>query len=259
MFLSSQLTIKQYKGGRIHMLEIKNISKKIEDKSIVNALHIKIEAGQNVALIGPNGAGKTTTMKMIMGLITSDSDDITMAGLSKQKNNRAYLQLLGYVPDEPFVYEKLKGSEFFSFTADLWDKNLYNNNRHTFEETIQELEMGDYLEEPIHTYSLGMKKKLSLLIALIHQPRILIMDEPLNGLDPMTVYTIKNYINAYIEKGNSVLMSTHMMDVAESFCSHIAVIKKGNLLIHQSIKDMQKNQSKTLEEYFIQLVREEEL
>src|SRR5690625_5161284 len=221
MFLSSQSTIKQYKGGRIHMLEIKNISKKIEDKSIVNALHIKIEAGQNVALIGPNGAGKTTTMKMIMGLITSDSGDITMAGLSKQKNNRAYLQLLGYVPDEPFFYEELKGSEFLRFTADLWDKNIYNNNRHLFEETIQKLVMGDFLEEPIHTYSLGMKQKQSLLIALLHQPRLLIMDEPLNGLDPMTVYTIKDYINDYIKKGNSVLMSTHMMDVAESFCSHI--------------------------------------
>src|SRR5690625_270301 len=230
MFLSSQSTIKQYKGGSIHMLEIKNISKKIEDKSIVNALHIKIEAGQNVALIGPNGAGKTTTMKMIMGLITSDSGDITMAGLSKQKNNRAYLQLLGYVPDEPFFYEELKGSEFLRFTADLWDKNLYNNNRHTFEETIQELEMGDYLEEPIHTYSLGMKKKLSLLIALIHQPRILIMDEPLNGLDPMTVYTIKNYINAYIKKGNPFLFSTHIIDIPESYSSLFAAIRKGIFL-----------------------------
>src|SRR5690625_5316948 len=113
--------------------------------------------------------------------------------------------------------------------------------------------MGDFLEEPIHTYSLGMKKKLSLLIALIHQPRLLIMDEPLNGLDPMTVYTIKDYINDYIKKGNSVLMSTHMMDVAESFCYHISVFKNGNLLIHQSIKVIRENQSTTLEEYIIQL------
>src|SRR5690625_114023 len=102
-----------------------------------------------------------------------------------------------------------------------------------------------------------MKKILSWCIALIHQPRLLIMDEPLYGLDPMTVYTIKDYINDYIKKGNSVLMSTHMMDVAESFCSHIAVIKNGNLLIHQCIKDMRANQSTTLEEYFVQLVREE--
>lgn len=236
------------------MLQIKNISKRIENKPIVNSLSLHIEEGQNIALLGPNGAGKTTTIKMIMGIISLDSGDISIEGHSINKNKKQYLKYLGYVPDEPFFYEELKGMEFLRFTADLREKDLFGNSKDMFEQTIEQLEMKDFLKDPIHTYSLGMKKKLALLIALIHQPKLLIMDEPLNGLDPMTVYTIKNYLNEYIKKGNSVLFSTHMMDVVENFCSHIAVIKQGTLLTHQKISDLKTSEFKSLEKYFIDLV-----
>ncbi|SDB85546.1 ABC transporter ATP-binding protein [Shouchella lonarensis] len=240
------------------MLSVENVFKTIEEKSIIHDLCLNIQAGDNVALIGPNGAGKTTTMKMIMGLLSMDKGRITMDGFSVRNQRKQYLNLVGYVPDEPFFYEELKGEEFLRFTADLWGEELYVDNENLINETIDSLDMRRFLGEKIHTYSLGMKKKLSLLIALIHQPKLLVMDEPFNGLDPMTVYAIKDYMKRYVNKGNAVLISTHMLDAAEHFCTHVAILKDGHLLSYQKTKNIKKQGSETLEAYFVNLVKENE-
>lgn len=236
------------------MLKISDISKVIDDKKVIKSLSLHIKPGEIIALLGPNGAGKTTTIKLVMGMLMSDSGTISMDNFTVNEHKSEYIKKIGYVPDEPFFYEELKGAEFLRFTADLWDPTIFRKNEKEIIGNIRRLEMESFIDKPIYTYSLGMKRKLSLLIALIHQPKLLIMDEPLNGLDPMTVYTIKEYLTDYVKRGNAVLFSTHMMDVAESFCTEIAIIKEGELLIHESLETMREKRTSSLEEYFIQLV-----
>lgn len=238
------------------MLKINDISKVIDDKKVIKSLSLHIKLGEIIALLGPNGAGKTTTIKLIMGMLISDSGTITAENFTVNEHKKQYIKKIGYVPDEPFFYEELKGAEFLRFTADLWNPNIFRENEKGIIGNIRSLEMAEFIDKPIYTYSLGMKRKLSLLIALIHQPKLLIMDEPLNGLDPMTVYTIKEYLTDYVKRGNAVLFSTHMMDVAESFCTEIAIIKEGELLIHESLEKMRGKSTDSLEKYFIQLVTE---
>lgn len=239
------------------MLEVKNISKQIEGKNIIKSLHFTIQPGQIVGLLGPNGAGKTTTIKLLLGLLSPTLGDIIADSVSLLTNKKQYLKKMGYVPDEPFFYEELKGIEFLRFTIDLWGKGLYD--RDYSEKLMQHLKVDSFIDQPIHTYSFGMKKKLALLISLIHQPKYLMMDEPFNGLDPFTTHNIKNFLQAYATWGNGVLLSTHMLDVAEKFCTHIAIINSGNLIIFDEIKNIRSHDGDvSLEKYFIDTIIEEE-
>jgi ABC-2 type transport system ATP-binding protein len=238
------------------MLEIKKLSKKIEGKNIIKSLDFSIQPGQIVALLGPNGAGKTTTIKLLLGLLHPTSGDIKADSFSLLHDRKSYLKKIGYVPDSPFFYEELKGIEFLRFTIDLWGKSLYDQKH--YHKLIQHLQMESFINEPIHTYSYGMKKKLALLIALIHKPNYLIMDEPFNGLDPSTTHNVKNFLNEYASGETAVLLSTHMLDVAEKFCTHAAIIKDGNLIMFDELEKIKaKNKSFSLEQFFIDAINEE--
>jgi ABC-2 type transport system ATP-binding protein len=237
------------------MLEILKLSKQIEGKNIIKSLEFNIEPGQIVALLGPNGAGKTTTIKLLLGLLNPTSGDVKADSISILKNRTGYLKKIGYVPDEPFFYEELKGIEFVRFTIDLWDKSMYDQDY--YRSLIQHLKMESFIDDPIHTYSYGMKKKLALLVALIHKPNYLIMDEPFNGLDPSTTYNLKNFLQEYASGETAILLSTHMLDVAEKFCTHVAIIKDGNLIIFDTIKNIKdENREVSLEKFFIESINE---
>ncbi|MDQ0164055.1 ABC transporter ATP-binding protein [Aeribacillus alveayuensis] len=239
------------------MLEIKKLSKQIEGKNIIKSLDFTIKPGQIVALLGPNGAGKTTTIKLLLGLLNPTSGDIKADSISLLEDRKNYLKKIGYVPDEPFFYEELKGIEFLRFTIDLWGNLTYDQDH--YNRLIQYLKMESFINDPIYTYSYGMKKKLSLLVSLIHKPNYLIMDEPFNGLDPSTTHNIKNFLYEYSSGETAVLLSTHMLDVAEKFCTHVAIIKDGNLIIFDEIKNIKsENQVTTLEEFFIYSINKEE-
>lgn len=238
------------------MLEITRLSKQIEEKNIIKSFSLNINSGQIVALLGPNGAGKTTTIKLLLGLLNPSSGEIKADSISLLEDRKNYLKKVGYVPDEPFFYEELKGIEFLRFTIDLWGNSVYDQNH--YNELIQHLKMESFINDPIYTYSYGMKKKLSILISLIHKPKYLIMDEPFNGLDPSTTHNIKNFLQKYAIDGNAVLLSTHMLDVAEKFCTHVAIINDGNLIIFDKIKNIKsKDQITTLEEFFIHSIDKE--
>lgn len=238
------------------MLEIKKLSKQIEGKSIIKSLDFSLQPGQIVALLGPNGAGKTTTIKLLMGLLNPTSGDISADSISILQNREAYLKKIGYVPDTPFFYEELKGSEFLQFTIELWGKSLYDKVH--FDDLVTHLKMETFIHEPIHTYSYGMKKKLALLIALIHKPSYLIMDEPFNGLDPSTTHNLRSFLNQYASGDTAVLLSTHMLDVAEKFCTHAAIIKDGNLIVFDEMKKiMSEKEGFSLEQFFIDVINEE--
>lgn len=237
------------------MLEILKLSKQIEGKNIIKSLEFNIEPGQIVALLGPNGAGKTTTIKLLLGLLNPTSGDVKADSISILENRTGYLKKIGYVPDEPFFYEELKGIEFVRFTIDLWDKSMYDQDY--YRSLIQHLKMESFIDDPIHTYSYGMKKKLALLVALIHKPNYLIMDEPFNGLDPSTTYNLKNFLQEYASGETAILLSTHMLDVAEKFCTHVAIIKDGNLIIFDTIKNIKDdNREVSLEKFFIERINE---
>ncbi|MDH2454862.1 ABC transporter ATP-binding protein (plasmid) [Priestia megaterium] len=237
------------------MLEILKLSKQIEGKNIIKSLEFNIEPGQIVALLGPNGAGKTTTIKLLLGLLNPTSGDVKADSISILENRTGYLKKIGYVPDEPFFYEELKGIEFVRFTIDLWDKSMYDQDY--YRSLIQHLKMESFIDDPIHTYSYGMKKKLALLVALIHKPNYLIMDEPFNGLDPSTTYNLKNFLQEYASGETAILLSTHMLDVAEKFCTHVAIIKDGNLIIFDTIKNIKDdNREVSLEKFFIESINE---
>ncbi|MGG1368361.1 ABC transporter ATP-binding protein [Priestia megaterium] len=237
------------------MLEILKLSKQIEGKNIIKSLEFNIEPGQIVALLGPNGAGKTTTIKLLLGLLNPTSGDVKADSISILENRTGYLKKIGYVPDEPFFYEELKGIEFVRFTIDLWDKSTYDQEY--YRSLIQHLKMESFIDDPIHTYSYGMKKKLALLVALIHKPNYLIMDEPFNGLDPSTTYNLKNFLQEYASGETAILLSTHMLDVAEKFCTHVAIIKDGNLIIFDTIKNIKDdNREVSLEKFFIESINE---
>lgn len=234
------------------MFSITNVSKAIEGKSIINSLSFNIKKGDILGLLGPNGAGKTTTIKLMMGLIHIDQGNIEINGKSLVEEKGEYLRDIGYVPDEPFFYEELTGLEFMNFTTKL-KEDIVNDSILT--NIIDRLRMEEFLKQPIHTYSYGMKRKLSIALALIHQPSLLIMDEPFNGVDPVTVNNIKQLLKSYTSKGNSVLISTHAIDSVEKLCSSIAVIKKGEMLLFGDLDEILKKQpEKDLEDLVISLM-----
>ncbi|MFT8872945.1 MAG: ABC transporter ATP-binding protein [Sporolactobacillus sp.] len=239
------------------MLCVNRLTKTIGANTILHSISFQIKPGEILALIGPNGAGKTTTIKTIVGLLNPSSGDIRVNNYSIKRQREDYLRQIGYIPDNPFFYEELTGRQFLNFTIGLkgdQNKNIFNDG---IERLLITLEIRDFIDHEIHTYSLGMKKKLSLLISLISNPKYLIMDEPFNGLDPMTTFNIKNFLNDFTINNGAVLISTHMLSVAEQFCTHVAIIHKGNLVIFDSLKNLKnKNPNTNLESLFIQIIED---
>lgn len=236
------------------MLKIKNLTKKFNDKIVINQLSLTIEKGDIYGFIGHNGAGKTTTIKAIMGILPFDEGEILIDHHSIVKEPLYCKQITAYIPDNPDIYEHLTGIQYLNFIADIYKVEAALRLKR-IEKYASLFEIKDNLGDLISTYSHGMKQKLVIISALIHQPKLLILDEPFVGLDPKATLTLKNIMHELCEQGSAIFFSTHVLEVAEKLCNKIAVIKSGKLIADGKMEDVKGDTS--LEKIFMELVDHE--
>jgi ABC-2 type transport system ATP-binding protein len=237
------------------MIQLKEITKKYSDFAAVERLNLSVEKGEVFGFLGPNGAGKTTTIKMMGGVLQPTSGTVTIAGINMQNQPEEAKSKVGFIPDRPYIYEKLTGMEFLRFTADLY--GVAENGFH--KKAIKNLEMfslADWSDELIQSYSHGMKQRLIMSAALLHDPEVIIVDEPMVGLDPAAIIMVKKLFRRLAQKGVTVFMSTHTLKVAEDTCDRIGIIHKGRLIASGTTKDLQREANVTdadLEQVFLNL------
>ena len=211
------------------MLKIEGLTKKYGDKVAVDNLNLEIEPGEIFAFIGHNGAGKTTTLKACMGIIAPTEGNVYVGGVSVLDNPIECKKNTAYIPDNPDLYEFLTGIKYLNFVADV-----YGVSKKEREEKIKlyadKLSLSADLSEKIGSYSHGMKQKLSVIAAWLHSPKLIIMDEPFVGLDPVAAHTLKEMMREHCQLGGAIFFSTHVLDVAEKLCDKVAIIKDGKLL-----------------------------
>ncbi len=240
------------------MLQIKNVVKKFGEKLAVDNISLDIKPGEVFGLLGPNGAGKSTTIKMITGILKPNEGDIFIDDFSIIKNNIEAKRLIGYVPDSPDMFLGLRGIDYLAFIT-----SVYKLNKDETEKYIKELSTAlniyNDLNSFISEYSHGMRQKIFIIGALLHKPKYLILDEPLVGLDPASSHLIKEIMSDVTKNGNSVLYSTHVLDVAEKVCDRIGIIDKGKLRFAGTIDELKKKQNRNvdLENLFLQLTSEQ--
>ena len=240
------------------MIELKSLTKIYGSFKAVDNLNLTVNQGEIFGFIGPNGAGKTTTIKMMGGILAPTAGTIKIAGIDMQKQPEAAKGKIGFIPDRPYIYEKLTGMEFLKFTADL-----YGVADETFERKAQKnLEMfslADWSGELIESYSHGMKQRLIMSAALLHDPRVIIVDEPMVGLDPIAIKMVKELFRQLARKGVTMFMSTHTLAVAEDVCDRIGIIHRGHLIASGSTDDLKREADVTdadLERIFLNLTSE---
>ena len=235
------------------MLKIKNLTKKYGEKIAVNDLSLDVEAGQICAFIGHNGAGKTTTLKAIAGIIDFDGGEIFIDDINIKTNSIEAKKKIAYLPDNPDLYEHLKDIDYLNFIADIFDVSE-EERKVEIENYAKRLEIYNDLGAPISSYSHGMKQKLALVSALIHKPKLILLDEPFVGLDPVSSHAFKEIMNEFVKNGSAIFYSTHVLEVAEKICTHVAIIKQGKLV---ASGEMQKVRgTKNLESLFLELENE---
>lgn len=232
------------------MLKINNLTKKFGDKTAVNDLSLTIDSGEICAFIGHNGAGKTTTIKSCCGILDFDSGEILIDGISIKDNPTECKKQFAYIPDNPELYDFMTGAQYLNFIADIFGVSAADRKTQIKEYSAM-FEIAQDLSQPISTYSHGMKQKLAVISALIHQPKLIIMDEPFVGLDPKAVHLFKEIMKNHCEKGGAIFFSTHVLDVAEKFCHKVAIIKDGNLIKYGTMEEVKGDNS--LESVFLEL------
>ena len=239
------------------MIDIKGISKSYKGgNKVIDNLNLEIKDGEIFGFIGLNGAGKTTTIKMITGILEIDEGSILIDGKDIAKNPVEAKMNIGLVPDSPDMFLKLKGIEYLNFIADVY--NVSTEDRiNVINKYANEFGMMDELENKIENYSHGMRQKIVIIAALLHNPKNLILDEPITGLDPKSSFDLKEILKNYAKKGNTVFFSTHILEVAERLCDRVGIIDKGKLIFVGTLEEL-KNKfgiGKTLEEIFIDIIK----
>ena len=235
------------------MIELHNVTKKFGTFAAVDGVSLRIERGQFFGFLGPNGAGKTTTIKMLTGLYAPTSGSCLVNGFDVQKNPLAAKQSIVYVPDQPFLYEKLTGREFLYFVGGLFRLSKADL-RVRIEEYVDIFETGDFVDKRAEEYSQGMRQRIVLTAALLHDPKVLIVDEPMVGLDPRSARLVKDLLKKRTEQGVTIFMSTHLLEIVEELCDRIAIIQRGRI-IHEEIQDSRKRENGELEALFLDLTK----
>ncbi len=232
------------------MIEIKNFTKQYKDKLAVDNLSINIEAGCIHGFIGHNGAGKTTTLKALMGILDFEEGEIKVNGLSVKENPLKTKEIMAYIPDNPDIYTYMKGIDYINFICDAYkvDKAI---RAHKISYYANMFEIYDVLNDAISSYSHGMRQKLVIIAAMVHEPKVLVLDEPFVGLDPKASHLMKGLMREVCNKGGCVFFSTHVLEVAQSLCDNISIIKQGRLIISGKTEEVVKD--KSLEEIFLDL------
>ncbi len=238
------------------MLQIKNYSLEyFKGKKVIENLNLSVREGDIYAFVGRNGVGKTTTIKSIVGINHITEGDILLDKVSILKNPIKYKSMIAYVPDNPILYEHLTGIQYLNFVADIYELT-YKEREKAIKEYALKFELYNELNNLISSYSHGMKQKLVLIAAFMHDPKMYVLDEPFVGLDPKASYTLKEILKEKANKGKIIFFSTHVLDVAEKLCNRIAIIKNGKLIVDGDMDRIIKD--KTLEEIFMELVVEDE-
>lgn len=242
------------------MIELQHLSKFFSKTVAVNDLTLNIQTGEVFGFIGPNGAGKTTTIKMMGGILEPSSGVILICGVNMKTEPERAKSKIGFIPDQPYLYEKLTGMEFLNFTADLYEMN----NEAFIQKAQDKLDMfslSDWSNELIEAYSHGMKQRLIMAAALLHDPEVIIVDEPMVGLDPAAIKLVKELFRNLASEGVTIFMSTHSLNVAEDVCDRIGIINKGSLIVTGTIEDLRQHADMMdagLEQVFMKLTQENE-
>ena len=237
------------------MIRLENLTKKYGNFTAVKSINLHVDRKELFGFLGPNGAGKTTTLRMIAGILRPTEGRVFLGGDDLSRDPMSAKARLGFIPDRPFLYEKLTGAEFLRFVAALYgqDGNIVEQR---IDELLQLFELTVWKDELIEAYSHGMRQKLIISSALIHRPEVIVVDEPMVGLDPRAARLLKDIFRAFVDKGGTVLMSTHTMEVAEAMCDRVAIIQEGEIVASGSIADL-RNQTAagdaSLEELFLKV------
>ncbi len=234
------------------MLKITNLSKRYKsDKKAVDGLSLEVNGGDIFGFIGHNGAGKTTTIRAVVGILDFEEGDIFIDGISIKDNPVACKQKMAYIPDNPDLYEHLSGIAYLNFIGDIYQIEKAQRREH-IEKYANAFELTANLGDSISSYSHGMKQKLAIISALLHKPKLLVLDEPFVGLDPKAAYTLKQIMSELCQEGSAIFFSTHVLEVAEKLCNKIAIIKGGKLVSYGTTEEVKGNSS--LENVFLELI-----
>jgi len=232
------------------MLKIEHLTKIYDKKKAVDDLSLEIKAGEICGFIGHNGAGKTTTIKACCGILQPDSGEIYVDGVSIKEKPIECKSKIAYIPDNPDIYEFMTGIKYLNFIADVFGISA-TDRKERIEKYAEVFELREALGSAVATYSHGMRQKLAVIAALIHAPRLIILDEPFVGLDPKASHTLKNIMRDFCKNGGAIFFSTHVLEVAEKLCDKVAIIKNGALVVHGTMEEVKGNAS--LEDVFLEL------
>lgn len=238
------------------MIELKEISKSYNKGEIkaVDNLNLEVRDGEIFGFLGPNGAGKTTTIKMITGILNSDSGSIKVNGYDIRKEPIQAKMQFGYVPDNPDMYNRLRGLEYLNFMADIYEVPS-SVRKERIKSMLERFELYQAADDLIQSYSHGMKQKIIVVGALIHNPSVWILDEPLTGLDPKSAFILKEMMKEHVEQGKTVFFSTHVLEVAEKICDRIAIINKGRIIFCGTMDEVREyaKGNESLENIFLEM------
>ena len=240
------------------MIEVKNVTKIFnETNKAVDNISFEVKPGEIVGFIGPNGSGKTTTLKLLTGIYQKDQGTIKVAGYDIDKEPLEAKKNIGYISDSPDMFLRLKGIEFLNLIADIYEVST-TKRKERIKELTKAFGLEDILDSEMISYSHGMRQKMMVIAALIHEPDVWILDEPLIGLDPESAHQLKEMMKSHAKKGHAVLFSTHVLEVAEKLCDRVLIIKEGKLIYQGTLKDLKKKYTKKdLEEIFLRMVQNE--
>jgi ABC-2 type transport system ATP-binding protein len=239
------------------MIELDQVTKAYGTKVAVERLSLRIAAGELFAFLGPNGAGKTTTIKLMCGLLFPTAGTIRIGGFDLQREGDRARQLISYVPDQPYLYEKLTGREFLQFIADMYGLPREQGQRR-IEDMIEVFNLGDFVDDLSERFSHGMRQRTVFAAALLHQPQVLIVDEPTVGLDPRSVRLLKDLLRQESQRGVTVFLSTHSLDIAQELAARIGIVDRGRLIGCGTLETLRKQAALdgSLEEVFLKLTEE---
>lgn len=236
-------------------VELKQVTKRYSEIVAVNNIDLTIETGEIFALLGPNGSGKSTTLKMLLGLVQPTAGSINVLGIDVSKDPVAVKKMVGYVPESPDIYEFLTGIEYLDFIGDVYGISA-SEKQQRVNEYLKALQLEGREGDMINSYSDGMKKKISLISAFLHKPKLLILDEPLNALDPRSARIVKDYLQSLKTQGVTTILSTHVLEIAEAVCDRIGIMYQGNILALGNMTQLRQQASlpsSGLEDVFLKL------
>ena len=232
------------------MLKIEHLTKAYGEKKAVEDLNLHIAPGEIYGFIGHNGAGKTTTLKSVAGILQFDVGEITIGGISIKENPLECKRRFAYIPDNPDLYDYMTGIKYLNFIADIFGVGA-NERQARIRKYADAFELTDDLAQPIAAYSHGMKQKLAIISAWLHQPKLILMDEPFVGLDPKASHLLKEMMRQVCDEGGAIFFSTHVLEVAEKLCDKVAIIKSGRLIRSGTMEEVKGDES--LEDVFLEL------